>query len=539
MRVLKNHPILVGIFILLTSMIANVAAATPSPVLNGKAYDQHVELHWDKNHKKDATYKIYVSVSGKAWQLRHTTQATGILDFVGELGSNLSLKYKLTQVQSDNEVELGKISLHTHTFSDDELLEMVQAYTYRYFWPNDNTVTGWAKERIPNGDGDIVTSGGTGFGILALITGVERGWATREQTVKQLLRLTDSLKTVETFHGMWAHWYKNSEVFHFSQYDDGGDIVESAFLIQGLLTARQYFSQDNQAEKRLRTEITLLWQDMQWDWYTRYELGEAENVLTWHWSKNHGWKMDHRIRGYNEALIVYILAAASPTHSIKPEVYHQGWAAGETGHNTFKNGKEFYGYPLPLGPSKELGGPLFFAHYSYLALDPRGLQDRYADYWQQNKNHSLINRAYAIENSKNWKGYGEDFWGITAGDMLPDGYMAHSPGERDTGTINPTAALSSMPYTPKESIKVLRNLYYQHGKEAFGMMGFYDAINLSLSDDAKQQVRKTYLAIDQGPIVAMIENYRSGLLWKHFMRDPDVQRGLTKLGFTVDTQLAR
>ena len=520
-------------------MIANIAAATTSPVLSGKAYDQHVELHWDTNHNKDAIYKIYVSVSEKAWQLRHTTQATRILDFVGELGSNLSLKYKLTQVQSDNEVELGKISLNTHTFSDDELLEMVQAYTYRYFWPNDNTATGWAKERIPNGDGDIVTSGGTGFGILALITGAERGWATREQTVKQLLRLTDSLKTAETFHGMWAHWYKNSEVFHFSQYDDGGDIVESAFLIQGLLTARQYFSQDNQAEKRLRTEITQLWQNMEWDWYTRYELGEAENVLTWHWSKNHGWKMDHRIHGYNEALIVYILAAASPTHSVAAEVYHQGWAAGETGHKTFENGKEFYGYPLPLGPSKELGGPLFFAHYSYLALDPRGLQDRYADYWQQNKNHSLINRAYAIENSKKWQGYGENFWGITAGDMLPDGYMAHSPGERDTGTINPTAALSSIPYTPKESIKVLRNLYYQHGKEAFGMMGFYDAINFSVSDNAEQQVRKTYLAIDQGPIVAMIENYRSGLLWKYFMRDPDIQRGLAKLEFTVDTKLAQ
>ncbi|WJG08969.1 glucoamylase family protein [Aliiglaciecola sp. LCG003] len=538
MIVLKNYPFLIGIAVLLISMFSNTSSAAEVPVLNGQAYDQHVELHWDKAQKQDATYNIYVSVAGQKWQLRHTTQATALLDFVGELGSDLSLKYKLTLQQGDDEVELAEISLATHTFTDDELLEMVQAYTFRYFWPDDETATGWAKERIPNGDGNIVTSGGTGFGILALITGAERGWASRERIVKQLLRLTESLKQAETFHGMWAHWYRDGEVFHFSKYDDGGDIVESAFLIQGLLTARQYFANDNDAEKQLRADITQLWESMQWDWYTRYELGTPEKVLTWHWSKKHGWKMDHHIRGYNEALIVYILAASSPTHSIDADVYHQGWAAGEPGHQTFENGQGFYANQLPLGPAKELGGPLFFAHYSYLGLDPRGLSDRYADYWQQNKNHALINRAYAIDNPKGWTGYGEDFWGITAGDMLPDGYSAHAPGERDQGTINPTGALSSMPYTPKESLKVLRNLYYKHGKEAFGMMGFYDAVNLSVSDDPKKQVRKTYLAIDQGPIVAMIENYRSGLLWKHFMQDKDVQRGLAKLGFTVDSNSA-
>lgn len=533
MAILENHrrvlcSLLVSIILMFNSALANATAG-----LTGQAYDQHVELHWDEQNNEAAVYKLYVSVAGGAWQLRLTTEETSTLDFIGELGSNLSLQYKLTRLQDNKEIELDQINLSTRQFTDEELLEMVQAYTFRYFWQQDDTNEGWAEERIPNNDGDIVTSGGTGFGVLALITGAERGWASREAVVSRLLSLTRSLQTVETFHGMWAHWYKDGKVFHFSKYDDGGDIVESAFLIQGLLTARQYFSEDNHAEKQLRNDITQLWNNMQWDWYTRYEKGTGEKVLTWHWSKKYGWKMNHRIRGYNEALIVYVLAASSPTYSINADVYHEGWAAGDSGHNTFKNGKEFYGYTLPLGPAKELGGPLFFAHYSYLALDPRGLQDRYANYWQQNQNHSLINRAYAIDNPKNWQGFGDDFWGITAGDMLPKGYMAHSPG-KSRGTINPTAALSSMPYTPQESIEVLKNLYYQHGKQAFDMMGFYDAINLSVSKNAKKQVRKTYLAIDQGPIVAMIENYRSGLLWKYFMRDQDVQRGLTKLGFTID-----
>lgn len=266
---------------------------------------------------------------------------------------------------------------------------------------------------------------------------------------------------------------------------------------------------------------------MEWNWYTR-----GEDVIYWHWSKNYGWKMDHPIRGYNEALIVYVLAAASPTYGISDKPYHKGWAGRNV--DTFQNYQDYYGIALPLGNKAHKGGPLFFAHYSFMGLDPRGLRDRYANYWEQNRRHTLINRAYCLDNPYGWKGYGEDFWGLTAGDKVPAGYTAHAPGfQRDHGTITPTAALSSMPYTPKESMQVLKNLYYNHGKELFGEMGFYDGINLSVSDKPEAQVRKTYLAIDQGPIVGMIENYRSGLLWDYFMRDSDVHRGLEKLGFTA------
>ncbi len=487
-----------------------------------------MELSWEDIYQAGKQYQLYASVSGGKWLPRAVVTSDSAIDFTGDLGRNLQLKYRLTE--KDSSKVLATASASTRDFSDEELLEMVQKYTFRYFWDYADQNSGWARERTPNmKNGDIITSGGTGFGIASVIAGAERGWISRDQAVDRMLKLTKSLTEFERFHGMWAHWYDadSQEVFHFSEFDDGGDTVESAFMAQGLLTARQYFDGNTAKEKQLRKEITQLWESMEWDWYTK-----GENVIYWHWSKNHGWKMNHPIKGYNEALIVYVLAASSPTHAISDTAYHKGWAGWDV--PTFRNYEDYYGMVLPLGNREHKGGPLFFAHYSFMGLDPRGLRDRYANYWQQNKRHTLINRAYCLDNPYGWEGYGEDFWGLTAGDNVPSGYTAHAPGfQRDHGTITPTAALSSMPYTPKESIQVLKNLYYNHGKELFGEMGFYDGINLSVSDKPEEQVRKTYLAIDQGPIVGMIENYRSGLLWDHFMRDPDVRRGLNKLGFTV------
>ncbi|NMH61489.1 beta-glucosidase [Alteromonas sp. MYP5] len=501
--------------------------------MTAEGYDSHVELDWSDIYQQGAEYELRVSTGGDDWAVRTTTKESKVIDFVNDLGTALSLKYKLFDVSNGKEKEVAEARAKTRVFNDDELLDMVQQYTFRYFWDFADEKSGWARERSPNmKDGDIITSGGTGFGIASVITGAERGWITREQAVNRMLKLTKSLREFERFHGMWGHWYQadTQEIFHFSKYDDGGDTVESAFMAQGLLTARQYFDGDSAEEQQLRKEITELWEAMEWDWYTK-----GEDVIYWHWSKNHGWKMDHPIKGYNEALIVYVLAASSPTHGTSDKPYHQGWAGWNV--PTFRNYEDYYGMSLPLGNKEHKGGPLFFAHYSFMGLDPRGLQDRYANYWQQNVRHTLINRAYCLDNPYGWEGYGEDFWGLTAGDKVPEGYTAHAPGfQRDHGTITPTAALSSMPYTPEESMKVLKNLYRNHGRELFGEMGFYDGINLSVSDDPSEQVRKTYLAIDQGPIVGMIENHRSGLLWRYFMRDPDVRRGLNKLGFTVNNE---
>ena len=499
--------------------------ASHSASLNIQEYDSHVELSWP-SAGQEAVIERQIS---DGWEVIGTTAAPQVIDFIGQ---QTSARYRVRTSQGNKILTTAKAT--TRPMNDEALLEMVQRYTFRYFWDNADKQTGWIPERNPGmQEGNIVTTGGTGFGIAAIITAAQRGWITHEQAVSRLQKMTAALTRFERFHGMWAHWYNadTGQVFSFSEFDDGGDIVESAFMAQGLLTARAYFSGHNAAETQLRDTITGLWESMEWDWYT-----QGDNVLYWHWSKNHGWKMNHKITGYNEALIVYVLAASSPTHPIDPKVYHEGWAGWQV--DTFRNYQDYYGMALPLGQKATKGGPLFFAHYSFMGLDPRGLRDQYANYWEQNKRHTLINRAYCIDNPYGWQGYGEDFWGLTAGDRVPQGYTAHAPGAgRDEGTITPTAALSSMPYTPDESMQVLKNLYRQHGAVLFGPMGFYDGINLSVSDDPQQQVRKTYLAIDQGPIIGMIENHRSGLLWDTFMQNQEVLDGLGRLGFSRDASV--
>lgn len=399
--------------------------------------------------------------------------------------------------------------------SDDELLTKVQQQTFRYFWDFAEPTSGMARER--NTSDNLVTSGGSGFGLMAIIVGIERNFITRAEGLARLDKILTFLETSDRFHGAWSHWIDgtNGDVIPFSDNDNGGDLVETSFLVEGLLTFRQYLNTGNATENALIGRINALWQSIEWDWYTR----EGQNVLYWHWSPDKAWTMNHKIQGYNECLITYVLAASSPSHTIGAAVYNEGWANG----GSIINGKSFYDITLPLG--QDYGGPLFFTHYSFLGLDPRNLSDAYGDYWQQNVNHSRINHAYCAANPKDFVGYSEENWGLTASDNQ-EGYSAHSP-TNDLGVITPTAALSSMPYTPEESMNALKFFYYKMGDRLWGDYGFYDAFNITEGWTAS-----SYLAIDQGPIIVMIENHRSGLLWDLFMSAPEVQNGLTKLGFT-------
>ncbi|WP_160714262.1 glucoamylase family protein [Chitinophaga solisilvae] len=404
--------------------------------------------------------------------------------------------------------------------SDSQLLDLVQQQTFRYFWDFAHPVSGMARERSnksPDYGDEVVTTGGTGFGVMAIIVATERKWITREQAVARLLKIISFLRKADHYHGIFPHWMngETGKTIPFGRKDDGGDLVESAFLFQGLLAARQYFQQGVPAERELRDNINWTWKEAEWDWYTR----DGRDVLYWHWSPNNGWAMNHRILGWNECLITYVLAASSPSYPVKAEVYHKGWAAS----NYFRNDRDFYGIRLPLG--FDYGGPLFFTHYSFLGLDPHGLKDRYADYWTQNKNHTLINREYCIRNPKGFKGYSADCWGLTACDTY-DGYDAHSP-TNDFGTIAPTAALSSFPYTPEYSMQALKHFYFKLGGNIWSQYGFTDAFN-----ETKQWYATSHIAIDQGPIIVMIENYRSGLLWKLFMSCPEIKTGLKKLDFS-------
>jgi hypothetical protein len=414
------------------------------------------------------------------------------------------------------------------SISDDSLLTLIQERNFQYFWEGAEPNSGMARERYhedgnyPQNDKHIVTLGGSGFGVMAIIVGIERGFITRTEGVERLEQIVNFLSEADRFKGVWPHWLngETGTVQPFSENDDGGDLAETAFMIQGLLAVRQYLDEDDSRESVLAQQIDTLWREVNWEWHTKN--GE-ENVLFWHWSPNYGWEKNHAIRGYDETLITYVLAASSPTYTISADVYHEGWAR----NGDIKTDITTYGYHLGLSHngSETYGGPLFWAHYSFLGLDPRGLNDRYSEnYFEHNRNHTLINRQWCIENPHNYAGYGEDLWGLTASYSI-NGYAAHKPGN-DLGVISPTAALSSIVYTPDESMEVIRNLYENHRANVLGEFGFYDAFSIE-----HNWYPRRYLAIDQGPVVVMIENHRSGLLWDLFMSVPEVQQGLKKLGF--------
>ena len=399
--------------------------------------------------------------------------------------------------------------------SDSALLSLVQKQTFKYFWDFGHPVSGLARER--NSSGDVVTIGGSGFGIMSIVTAVNRNFITRSQGLTKMQTIVSFLKnTAQKFHGAFPHWMNgiSGVVVPFSQKDDGADLVETSYLMQGLLCARQYFNTADPAETTLRTDINTLWDGVEWSWFRQ----NNQDVLYWHWSPTYNWDMNFPIHGWDEALITYVMAASSNTYSIPKSVYDNGWA----GTPGFINNNTYFGFQLPLGPA--LGGPLFFAHYSFLGINPNSLTDAYADYAKQTKNHALINYNYCVSNPKGYYGYSNASWGLTASD-IPNGYNANSP-TNDIGVITPTAALSSFPYTPTESMMALKFFYYTMGDKLWGDYGFYDAYDLKDTWFANST-----LAIDQGPVIVMIENYRSGLLWNLFMSCPEVKTGMHNLGF--------
>ena len=425
--------------------------------------------------------------------------------------------------------------------SDSELLTIVQRQTFRYFWNGAHPVSGLARERsntvkalyywdfineaedepnlsVASFGKDDCAIGGTGFGIMATVVAVERKWIGRDTAIRRLIKIADFLARADCFHGIYPHFMNGitGKTIPFGRLDDGADIVETSYLLMGLLSARQYFNGYTIEEKYFRKRVQQIWEAANWNWHTH----NSNQLLYWHWSPSNDFDMNFPVYGWDEALITYIIAASSPYHPISKDVYENCW----TKSAGWKNGKKYYGLALPLG-NFEKGGPLFFEQYTFMGIDPNGLKDDHGiDYAQQTKNHTLINRAYCIENPLHYKGYGADCWGLTAGDSYK-GYVAHCP-EVDKGVIQPTAALSSFPYTPEYSMQALKHFYYGLGDKIWSPYGFVDGFS-----ETHQWYAKSHLAIDQGPIVVMIENYRSGLLWRVFMSVPEIQNGLKKLGF--------
>ncbi len=495
--------------------------------LTASAADRRIDLRWQP--AEDAVlrgYHIYraESAAGAYSRLNAAPHKLNLYsDFLGK--NRQRYFYYVTTVNSAGRESVASdtVSAVTAPMTTEELLTSVQEATFRYFYDYGHPVSGLARERL--GSGNTCASGGTGFGLMALMVGAERGFETRDSVAARVLKIVRFLQdNAIRYHGAWSHWINGAsgETIPFSPQDDGGDLVETSYVVMGLLTVRQYFDGGNAVESEIRSRATQLWEEVEWDWYRRYANG---TVLYWHWSPNFGWAMNLPIRGFNEAMIVYLLAVASPVHPVPPIVYHLGWA--RSGAYPYLNGGTFYGYRQWVG--QDYGGPLFFTHYTFMGFDPRQKADYYANYFENNRNISRINRAYCIDNPQNFAGYDSLNWGLTASDD-PWGYLAHAPYQNDNGTITPTAALSAMPYVPEESIATLNYFYYQLGSQLWGEFGFHDAYNLNTSP---AWFADSYIAIDQGPIVAMIENYRTQLCWNMFMANPEIQPMLNDLGFVT------
>jgi hypothetical protein len=516
---------------------ASVALPTPQNV-QAKGYDRHVEIRWDAlKDAKVARYVIYRVLQGNKFepvgiQLPDTNRYE---DFLGKAG--VTAQYKVSASGRDyQESALSKAtSATTREFSDDELLTMLQEACFRYYWEGADSYSGMARENIP-GDDRIVATGATGFGIAALIVGVDRGFITRKEGVERLSKIVGFLERAQRYHGAWSHFMDGSTgktMPVFGMFDDGGDLVETSFLVQGLLAARQYFHGADKEEESLYRRITELWRTVEWDWYRDNGSGE---FLFWHWSADWGRQIRHRLIGFNEVMITYLLAMSSPTHGVPADMYYSGWASQSKmaqeyregwskskDGNHYYNGNTYFGIKLDVGVGT--GGPLFFTHYSYLGFDPHKLHDRYcASYFDNFRNIALINRAYSIENPKHWEGYGQDAWGLTASDG-PSGYIAHAPDSAsDWGTLTPTGALASFPYTPEASMAAFKHYYRDLGGQLWDIYGPRDAFNPS-----QGWISPIYMGLNQAPIVVMVENYRTGLVWKSFMSNEEISETLKKL----------
>jgi hypothetical protein len=519
-------------------------ASSLRPLQNVRArgYERHVDISWDPvNDAALERYIVYRSLEGGDF-LPVGVQVPGVnryTDFLGKTG--VSARYKVAA--SDHQYNLSAFSniasAETRTLNDDELLTMLQEACFRYYWEGAHPVAGMTLESIP-GDDRIVATGASGFGIMALIVGVDRGFISREQGLERLTRLVTFLEKAPRYHGVWSHFMDGNSgetLPVFDRFDNGGDLVETAFLMEGLLAARQYFNGSAAHEKELFLRISQLWETVGWDWYRQSPQSDA---LYWHWSPQWSWYINHRLTGFNEAMIVYLLAIASPTHAVPASLYYSGWAnQGEAGaqyrqgwSNThegerYVNGHTYYGITLDVGVGT--GGPLFFTHYSYMGFDPRGIHDRFTDYFNNNQAIAKINLAYCIQNPGHRQGYGANFWGLTASDG-PDGYLPHEPRlPLDDGTMTFTGALSSFPYTPQASMAAFKHIYRDLGDRAWGEYGPRDAINLS-----QDWVSPIFMGLNQAPITVMIENYRTGLIWKLFMSNPEIKPMLDRIGFKPD-----
>ncbi len=519
--------------------------APPAPgAVTARGYERHVDVSWQPSSAPDLlAYRIYRSWDGHIFTPVGTQQGTRTrwVDFLEASGRTASYRVTALDLAGNESPASAATQGRTRALSDDELVDMVQEACFRFYWESAHPVAGLAPEIWP-GDPTLLALGGNGFGVMALLVAAERQFVTRAEAVERMLKIVRFLARARRFHGAWPHFLNGDTgeaIAFFGKYDNGGDLVETAFMIQGLLAARRYFVRETAPEREIRETITRLWREVEWDWYRRTP---DSPLLYWHWSPDYGFHIGHPLIGWNETMIVYLLAIASPTHPVPASMYYDGWAgtadlqvryrqdwSRTTAGDHYANGGSYYGIKLDVGEGN--GAELFFTHFSFMGFDPRGLRDRYTNYFENNRAIALINRAYCMENPRRYAGYGPDCWGLSAGTNSGGG----RPLPRDdNGTINIMASLASMPYTPQESLAALKHFYRDRGAKIWGIYGFHDGFN-----QTQNWYEETYMALNQAPITVMTENHRSGLVWRLFMSNPEIRPALAAIGFRADRDGSR
>lgn len=525
-------------------MTVDLAEADSSPPATPQGFtvtgqDSHFDLAWTPNSEPDLLgYTMDRSEDGVHFApvaMRPGSFRRGV-DHVGRRDVTMHYRLRAVDLHGNLSAPTAVQSASTRKLNDPALLAMVQEACFRYYWEAANPDSGMAVEILP-GDDNLVAVGASGFGVMAILVAVERGFIPRDQGVERLLQIVRFLGRADRFHGVWPHFLdgRTGCVWPlFGKYDDGGDLVETAFMMQGLLAARHYFDQNNPSEREVRESITRLWQDVEWDWYRKSPDSE---FLYWHWSPHHAWHISHPLVGWNETLIVYLLAIASPTHGIPASMYDSGWASQSeqavayrrnwsrtTQGDHYTNGNSYYGIELEVGEGT--GGELFFTQFSFLGFDPRNRRDKFTNYFRNNRNIARISQAYCTDNPRKFVGYGPDCWGRSAGIFSGGGKAL--PRD-DNGTISCSAALGSFPYTPVESMACLKHFYRDLGPETFGVYGFHDGFN-----QTEAWFDEVYMGLNQAQIVVMIENHLSGLIWRHFMANPEIPGMLDAIGLRSD-----
>ena len=492
-----------------------------------EAGDESVVLRWTRTIRTGG-YHVYRQADAETPFERLTENPTiepNFVDLTAENGETYSYVVRsvgLTGLLGGDSASLEATPLAE---SEDVFIDFVAELAFDYFWDEANPANGLVKDRSTQTSAASIAA--VGFGLSAITVGIDRGWITREEGRTRVLNTlrffrncpqSDATSNVCGYRGFFYH-FLNMQTGHRAGTTELSTI-DTALLLGGVLHAREYFSEENADEAEIRTLADAIYDRVEWDW-----AANRPPLVTL------GWKPEQEFaicngnlcdwRGYNEAMILYILGLGSSTHPLPDGAWDAWTASYDSDWGTF------YGYTFLSFP------PLFGHQYSHLWVDFRGIQDDYMrgkgiDYFENSRRATLANRAYSIDNPNSYPNYGPDEWGLTASDD-PFGYRAHGapPAQADNGTITPTAAGGSIAFTPDESRAALRNFYQSYRPRIWGKYGLVDAYNIRENwfDDV-------FLGIDQGPFVIMIENLRTESIWDAFMQNEDVQRGLARAGFT-------